>query len=625
MLSAEQLEIAEFLALYPPFNALPEEALQQAAHQLEIAYFRAGSEILALGAPINDLFMIRSGAVEICKRDGTLYNRMETGGLFGQLSLMMNRRVRYPARALEDTLLYCLPVELFNDYCDRYDEFADFFTQQGGELLRQVNLEQADNNDLTTVKVSTLLNQQAVLVPPQASVREVAHLMAEQQVSAVLVAADPDADLPSLLGILTERDLSRRVIAEGLPASTEVAGVMTTDLISIDDQSYVFEAMLTMLRYNIHHLPVVRRQRPVGILGLAEILLHDSQSSLLLVRGIFAQQSVDDLAEYAQQLPAVFIRMVNEDANFHMIGSAMAVIGRSIKQRLLELAETTFGPPPVPYCLLALGSMARDEQLLLTDQDNALILSDRYQPAQHAEYFEQLARFVCDGLNACGYSYCNGDVMATNPAWRKTFSEWQQQFEGWIAQPNPQALLDSSIFFDLDGVAGQVQWASALQRLVAERASNNKRFLACLARNALNRTPPLGFFKDFVMEKDGKHNNSINLKRRGTAPLTDVIRVHALAVGSVAQNSFDRLRDIEAAGLLPAGKARDIADALEYIAMVRIRHQALDVDAGRTPDNNIEPEHLSSFDKRNLKEAFQVVSNAQNFLKFKYTASRGVQ
>jgi CBS domain-containing protein len=299
----------------------------------------------------------------------------------------------------------------------------------------------------------------------------------------------------------------------------------------------------------------------------------------------------------------------------------MSVIGRSFKQRIIELAEEQLGKSPIPYCFLALGSMGRDEQLLVTDQDNAIILDDTYDEAKHGKYFEALSKFICDGLDQCGYVYCTGDIMATNPTWRMTRREWEECFADWIDDPNPKALLNASIFFDLDGVYGRLKWAEQLNSFIVRRARKNNRFLACLARNALNRTPPLGFFKDFVMEKDGRHNNSINLKRRGTAPLADLIRVHALAVGSRSKNSFERLDDIIDAGILPKGRAQDLKDAMEFISLVRIRHQAHDVDNNVEPDNNIEPENLSDFERRNLKDAFQILSNAQNFLKFRYQAS----
>jgi CBS domain-containing protein len=265
--------------------------------------------------------------------------------------------------------------------------------------------------------------------------------------------------------------------------------------------------------------------------------------------------------------------------------------------------------------------MGRDEQLIVTDQDNAIILDDSYDQEKHGEYFNKFAKFICDALDKCGYSYCTGDIMATNPEWRMTRREWEACFANWIDDPNPKALLNASIFFDLDGVYGRLKWAEQLNGFIVRRARKNNRFLACLARNALNRTPPLGFFQSFVMEKDGQHKNSINLKRRGTAPLADLIRVHALAVGSRAKNSFERLDDIIDANILPKGRAKDLRDAMEFICMVRIRHQALDVEHGIEADNNIEPDNLSDFERRNLKDAFQILSNAQNFLKFRYQAT----
>lgn len=624
---AEQLEVAAFLHKHPPFQELPEDAVDHLAQHVEISYYRAGRDILHFRDPIDDLYVIRSGAVETFRRTGELYNRLGEGGLFGQLGLMMNRRVRFPVRALEDTLVYCIPASLFNDYCEKFDTFADYFEAEDNALLRQAITTHADNNDLITVKVKELIGRELVTCSMHASIREAAVQMTEQGVSSLLI-TDPSQPLPrvngnehKVVGIITDRDLRIRALANAISIDTAISDVMTTDLITLDDNAYVFEAILAMLRHNVHHLPILHRQRCIGVLALSDVVRHESQSSILLVRGILSQQSVQELQDYAKQTPAVFVRMVNEDANSHMIGSAMSVIGRSFKQRLLTLGEEKLGPPPVPYCFLALGSMARDEQLIVTDQDNAMIFDNRYNEEQHGKYFEALATFVSDGLAACGYSYCTGNIMATNPDCRRTLDEWKQQFGQWIERPIPQALLNSSIFFDLDGVWGEMSLARELQTFIATKASSNRGFLASMARNALNRTPPLGFFKGFVLEQDGEHKNSINLKRRGTAPISDVIRVHALAVGSHAQNSFERMEDVISAKLLPPGKGQDLCDALEYISMVRVRHQALAIQAGEVPGNNIQPDKLSSFERRNLKEAFQVLDSAQNFLKFRYNAN----
>ncbi|HHX8518568.1 DUF294 nucleotidyltransferase-like domain-containing protein [Vibrio diabolicus] len=624
-MEAEQLEVLNFISQYPPFDDLPEEQLKKIALNAEVAYFRQGTEILNFGDTIRDLYMVRSGAVEIYRRKGELYNRIDAGGLFGQMGLLMNNRVRMPAKAIEDTLVYCIPEDIFNELCDEFENFADYMELEDSARLRSAISSRSESNDFTTAKARKILARDPVTLEATASIQEAAILMAEENVTSLLIVRPAEElteeDDERLLGILTDRDLCIRVLAQGIDTNIPVSEVMSYDVVSLDYNAYVFEAMLTMLRYNVHHLPILKDKKPIGIIGMTDIVRYESQNSLLLVSSIFQQTSVEDLKQVSEQVKDCFVRMVNEDANAHMIGRAMSVIGSSFKQRLAELAEQELGPAPIPYCLVAMGSMARDEQLIVTDQDNALILDNSYDVEMHGEYFEKFAKFVCDGLAACGYAYCTGDIMATNPEWRKTRAEWEECFGNWIDNPTPERLLNSNIFFDLLGVHGRVKWAEQLSSFIVRRAKRNNRFLACMAYNAIRRTPPLGFFKDFVMEKDGRHRNSINLKRRGTAPLADLIRVHSLAIGSRSQNSFDRLDDINDAGILPKGRGMDLRDAMELIYMVRIRHQALDIENGDEPDNNIEPENMSEFERRNLKAAFQILSNAQNFIKFRYQRS----
>lgn len=624
-MEVELLEIQDFISQSPPFDQLPDEVIAEVVQSVEISYYRADSTIIDFGDDIHEFYLIRSGVVEVCRRNGDLYNRLDQGKLFGQMGLLTNNKVRFPTKSVQDTLLYCIPESVFHDLCERYEIFADFVEVEDSTRLKQaVESKSDDANALTTSKVKTLLTREPLMLANSSSIQSVAQIMAKENVSAALI-YDPDVEDQqgkSFVGIITESDLCEKVIATGLNVNNPVAQIMSTELISLDHNAYIFEAMLIMLRYNVHHLPILKNKEPIGLIEVSDIVRYESQNSLLFVSSIFQMQSTEDLVQLSAQLKGCFVRMVNEDANSHMVGRAMSEIGRSFKQRLLELAEEKLGPPPIPYCFLALGSMARNEQLIVTDQDNAIILDNSYQASQHGDYFEKLAAFICDGLATCGYSYCTGDIMATNPEFRKTQSQWEDCFTDWIDDPNPQALLNSSIFFDLTGVYGRVKWAEQLNAFILRRAKKNNRFLACLARNALNRKPPLGFFKNFVMEKDGRHNNAINLKRRGTAPLADLIRVHALAIGSQSQNSFDRLEDIIEAGILPKSKGADLLHAMELISLVRLRHQALDIESEIEPDNNIEPENMSDFERRNLKDAFLVLSNAQNFLKYRYTANK---
>ncbi|AZT82342.1 cyclic nucleotide-binding/CBS domain-containing protein [Marinobacter sp. NP-4(2019)] len=621
-MQAELIDIRNHLAQHAPFDDMPEEMLDKVVSSIEISYFRAGTPILEIGQRNTWLFYVRSGAVEIYRRSGELYSRMGEGEFFGQFGLLMHKTVRFPAKAIEDCLIYRIPDTVFQYLWENDESFADFADTEGRSRLRSALSRREKSNALMTAKVTRLIARKPVTAPCTVRLQEAARIMTDQGVSALLL-MDEEGDRPKLKGIITDRDLRTRAVTEALPSETPVSEIMSDDPITTRARSFIFEAMLTMLHNNVHHLPVMDDDEVRGVIALSDIVKYESQSSLFLVSNIYHQQNVKGLKKISREVRDSFVRMVNEDANSHMIGSAMAGIGRSFTQRLLELGEEKLGPPPVPYCFMALGSMARDEQLVVTDQDNAMILDDSFDPKEHDEYFLALAKFVSDGLDACGYAYCTGDIMATNEKWRQPLKVWKSYFIDWIENPKAEALLNSNIFFDLDGIYGKTEFAEELKTLVAEKASHSQRFLAMLARNALNRTPPLGFFRTFVMEEDGKQNKTFNLKRRGTAPLSDLIRVHALACGSRAQNSFNRLKAIAETKLIPEDGVGNLRDALEFISIVRIRHQALAIEAGREPDNNVRPEDLSPFERSHLKDAFQVVSNAQKFLKFRYQSQVG--
>lgn len=628
-MEAEVREIRDHIGRFPPFDRLSEELLDVVAVSVEISYYKAGTSLFEQGDPIHALPYIRSGAVEVYRHNGELYNRLGEGDIFGQFGLLRNRRVRFPVKAIEDTLLYLIPEAVFDQLCSEDDNFADFVELSGSRLKSAVEQSMRDN-DMMVTRVRKLITRMPVMIEESASVQEAARLMTDNDVSSVLLLVqgnDEDSDHVftdtegrqwRLTGMVTDKDLREHIVAQGASTQTPIAEISHGKLITIQSDESVNEAMLVMLRKNIQRLPVLHRRRPVGVVHLSDIVRYETNSSVYLVSSIFSRSSVKSLARLAPDIRAAFVRLVDEGATSQMIGNAMSSAGRSLMRRLVELAEAEIGPPPIPYCFMVHGSLARNDQSVITDQDNAMVLHDSFDPKQHDGYFKDLARMVSDGLDACGYPYCKGGIMATNAQWRQPLSRWKRYFEEWIEKPDPKRLLHSSIFFDLDAVHGEERFAEELQDLIARRAQESPLFLAALARNALSRTPPLGIFRTFVFEQDGKHNNRFNIKRRGVAPMTDVIRVHALGAGSRAQSSWERLDEIDKADALPAGQVDKLRYALEFISSVRMRHQAHEIRNDQAVDNSIDPEMVSAAERHNLKEAFQVLSNAQGFLRFRY-------
>ncbi|RCX06814.1 DUF294 nucleotidyltransferase-like domain-containing protein [Marinomonas foliarum] len=617
-MDVELTEILEALCQHAPFNEIADDPqLNDMAKEIEIQYVRAGEMVIAQSALNNTLFFIRSGAIEILSKEKKLIRRMNEGELFGYASILRGGKSSQAMRTIEDSLLYRIPARWFLKLHQENDNFSDFFQLAREARLRAAMDAQNSDVSLMTCPVVSLLRRPPISTHIDSNIRVAAQIMAEHRVSSLLI-----TDNDELIGILTDRDLRTRAVAQGLAYDTPVSEIMTRDPIVMDSGDYASEAVLKMMERNVHHIPIVKNGRPIGVVSTGDIIQKESHGSVYLISDIYKQTSIEGLKSISQKMTHTFTQLVVADANTQMIGNAMSHIGTAFVKRLLQLAEEIYGPPPVPYCFIALGSQAREEQTIKTDQDNALILSDKYDKKLHGEYFEALSDWVCRNLDECGYTLCTGDIMASNPRWRQPLKVWQEYFSDWIQKPKAEALLRMSIFFDLRGIYGDKTLAKQLNQHIRQQAQQHSGFLTFMARNANQRKPPLGFFRQFVLDGEGKQSRTFNLKERGIAPIIDIVRVHALACGSDKLNTLERIEDIEAAGLLPGGRAKDLALALEMIGMVRIRNQKEQIEAGEEPNNHVNPEHLSSFEKRHLRDAFHIVSRQQEFIKFRYAGKR---
>ena len=275
------------------------------------------------------------------------------------------------------------------------------------------------------------------------------------------------------------------------------------------------------------------------------------------------------------------------------------------------MAEAELGAPPVPYAWLASGSQARREQTGVSDQDNCMILDDAYDEAEHGAYFEAFAKYVCDGLNACGYVYCPGEMMAMTPTWRQPLAHWLRYFGSWIDEPEPMAQMLSSVLFDMRPIRGESALYDQLQETTLNKARKNSIFIAHMVSNALTHTPPLGFFRNIVLIRGGAHHHRFDMKLSGVVPIIDIARVYALTAGIKHPNTRDRLEAERQAGVLSKSGARDLLDALEFISITRLKHQAQQIRAGQEPDNFMAPQDLSRFERSHLKDAFLVVKAIQ--------------
>jgi len=602
-----ELQLAtEFLHGVPPFSALPPAELEGVARRLEAAYYRQGRTVL-LSEPPAGIAVIRKGAVRLVDEQGRFLEKRSEGELFGQPAWFRGERTAYRAEAEEDSLVWHLDQSDFEALCEQHPLLADWF----GEHLK-TRLSAAAQVSGSATELRDLLNRPPVTIDVERSIREAAELMSREGVSSLLVMRGE-----ALAGIVTDTDLRIRVLAAGVDAGQPVGEAMTPDPQALPPNADVDAALLAMMRRNCHHLPVVEGRRPLGVVTAGDLLRAQSEHPLRLVSDIYRRRTVDDLAGLSQRLPGLFVRMVSLGRDVEQIGRLVTHITDAFTIRLLQLAEAAFGPPPQRYAWLAFGSQAREEQTARTDQDNGLLLEQEPEGSQ-AAYFERLADFVCRGLDRLGYAYCPGEIMALNSKWRVSLAHWKRHFDGWIDEPEPTAVMHSSIFFDLRCVHGSRALVEDLLAYVTGRARDNGIFLRFMAGNVMTHRPPIGFFRQFVQEDDGSHSEGLNLKHRGIVPITDLVRLRALEQGLAEPNSFRRLEALVAAGGISQDDAGSLRDALSLVNRVRLRNQAEQLAAGESPGNFVAVEGLSPLMRRNLKAAFMLVAEAQKALAVRY-------
>lgn len=613
----ELLEIRDFLAVNHPFDQLPAETLTELPSMLQVRYFRRDTVISETNSLESYLYLIRTGAVEIFNVDNEILARLGEGDVFGYRASHRPNQIEHHCVALEDTLIYQLSAQDIDMLCRNHTQFAYFFSSVVGDRLRDAisHAAQASNPhvNLLTTPVSELISRKPITISPSASILETAKKMAQERVSSILVVAKGQ-----LAGIVTDRDLRNRVVAEGLDVNLPITEIMTFNPSSLQEDTFAFQAQLHMARHNIHHLPINRGEKLVGIVTATDLTKHQTTSAVYMVSDIYKQDQIERMREVANKIPDLLVNMAAADATADSIGHLITSITDAITSRLIQLAEAKIGPPPIPYVWVAAGSQARNEQTAKSDQDNCLIIDDAYNPNIHGAYFEQLAKFVCDGLNACGYVYCPGEMMAITDKWRQPLHAWKKYFDKWVDHPEPMALMLTSVFFDMRRVYGSRNLFQEIAEYALDKTRGNRIFLAFMAGNALSHQPPIGFFRNFVLIKGGEHNQTFDVKHNGIVPIVDLARVYSLAAGAKTVNTLDRLEIVASGGEVTSEGAHDLKDALEFICYLRIQHQARQIKAGQPPDNFMSPDHLSHFERNHLKDAFSVVRTMQNILGQRY-------
>lgn len=604
------MDIAGFLARYPPFDELTADRLAVVAASVEIAHVPEGTVVLEQGgAPATHLYVVRKGAMELLD-DGRLLDLLGEGEAFGQFSLLAQGGPTATVRAHEDCLCYLIPHDAAGEVLGTSAGQAFVIGTMRQRIQSAAEALASQGPDPQLVPVGSLVRRAAVTADPDLSVADAAALMAAERVSSLLIPMEND------WGILTDRDLRSRVVAVRGDLDGPVRAVASFPASRLDADTTAGEALLRMFSEGLHHFPVAGGDGSItGVVTDTDLMGLTRHTPFAIKSAIERADSAEAVAAAGRDLPQVVVAMVAVNADPVDVGRVAAMTVDAMTERLLQLGIAAQGEPPCAWAWLALGSAARHEQALKTDQDHALAFDTPAGDAAAAvdPYFAELAEFVTAGLETGGIPRCNGDAMATHSALRKPIGEWVETFLGWIDDPDPTSSILASIGYDFRQVAGPLNAEPVLDDAIRQ-ARNHPSFLRHLSRRALDLHPPTGFFRNLVVAHGGEHAGRLDVKHGGISIVNNLARAYAVSAGLTAKGTVARLEGAIAAGTLDAEVGRELLETFPFLWDVRVRHQVEQVRAGVPPDDFVDPATLGPLARSGLKEAFRVLARAQRLM-----------
>jgi CBS domain-containing protein len=623
--------VVEFLRAVPPFQFLASGELSRLASQMSLEYFPKDTVILSAGQRASEsLYVVYKGGVKLALRTQVgkemLFDLRSEGEFFGLLSLMGRDVTRLDVIAVEDTLCYSVPGAVIQQLITSHSEIKDYFLRVSitrymdrslRELQEQKELMGSAERLLYSLAVSDVIMAPAALCQETTSILEAAQLVRDSHATCVTVVDENG----NAMGIATDRDFASRVVANALPLDLPVTRIMSSPVISVERHERLFQALLAMISHDIQHVVVIEDGHPKSVLTAHDLMLLQGKSPLTVMRHIEQQRTVEGLSKAQKRITELLPLLLREGAKASHITRVIAEINDRLMVKILEFAEAELGPPPVPYCWVVLGSEGRREQTFKTDQDNALIYAEVTHGEQAGQYFERFTEFVRNALQHCGYPPCPANYMASNPRFRQPLTVWKNYFHAWMTGAELRSTEDALIFFDMRPVGGDFSLFHDLAGHVRNLLPQAGFFKSVLARITIDRKPPLGFFRTFVVERSGEHREELDIKTFGTTPIVNAARLLALDAAADATNTIDRLTAAQSLHYFDEGLRRELVEAFELLTLLRLEHQLQQSRTGQPLSNYVKPAALSHLQRSLLKEAFHTVTRAQGVIDERFRAA----
>ncbi|PKN05363.1 MAG: hypothetical protein CVU74_02160 [Deltaproteobacteria bacterium HGW-Deltaproteobacteria-9] len=624
----------ETLKATVPFNILDDRALLELSKTLEMKTYPKGSYVLRQGTlGQHVLYIIVQGMAEVILLDDrnqeTIIGIRHPHDFFGITSVLTHKPYVTSVRAMEDLTCVLLPGKTLESLMVAHPLFSGQFM---GILSERVHLlykevitqksyeaNTATESPLLRKRVSEIMTRSPVTCHYSTPVTELARIMRDRRVSSVVVVDDKGYPI----GLVGEKDLVHKVLTRPFAqAENLVAGfIMEEKVIKLRMEAFYNQALLAVIKHQVKHMVIMDDDRLVGILSLRDLLNTRSTGSLWVTDKIKTADHLDDVVRIGQEVDDLLNVLVAERASVPELFEIITEMHDRLTCRVIELCELEmsekgYGPPPVDYCWINMGSAGRKEQTLRTDQDNAMIYAD--DNLDHEDYFRVLASRIVEELIRAGFAPCNGDVMASNTKWRHSLSEWKQTISRWMNREDEDSVRMLTILLDFRPLYGSRYLSQALWNHAFDTFQSSSGLAHYMTEDELLRPVPLTMMGGFVTEKKGIHKNEINLKIV-SRHIVNCFRVFALMKRVTETSTLARISRIVHEEVISRKEGDMIQEAFETLMMLQIRENLNKVKQGREADNHINPYRLKKTEQLLLKGAFSAIAQLQKITKEHFT------
>ncbi|MBI3708421.1 MAG: CBS domain-containing protein [Proteobacteria bacterium] len=431
-----------------------------------------------------------------------------------------------------------------------------------------------------------------------------------------------------IIGIVTERDIARKMAFQAAPAAP-IDSFATRPVLTVGADDHLYRAVARMRRHNLRHMPVVDAMgRPVGLVNLIDALSVAADQMVRQIDLLSREGTLEGMAEAKRAQVELASDLLADNLPAPDIQALITEINHDLHCRILDgivarMAEEGWGAPPVPFTLLIMGSGGRGENFLFPDQDNGFILSD-YSDADHTRidsYFIPLAERLNLQLDKIGFPLCKGHVMARNPLWRKTASQWRAQTALWARRRSPAAILFADIFFDFRAIWGPLEPATELRQFVTTTLAAYPALLSQMCRDETVQSVAIGLFGRLVTASRGEYPGRVDLKLRGTMPLVSSVRLLAVREGVSETATLARIAALAERGPIERDEADALVGAFNHVTSVLLRQQLSDFQAGLKVGNFVAPQTLSRRERKLLVDSLRAIEEFRTETRSEFTGA----